>query len=354
MKTNKTKATLVLLILFIAFLFLPASGDSVDELVSDLTNSSKDVRIKAVRLLEETKDPASVKALFVAMMDEDVDVQSTAVRSLAHFIPPYKPSFSAPSPKLKNGAMNAKSEAAKNAAVATLKKLENDKALHAIITASTNSQVDVRLAAVSLLGMIRNPRAVDALITALTDSDRLVRIAAIKISSSIKDVRTNKAFLAALADNDEDIQRVAYYMVKTIKDAQVENLVIEAMKEAVIKCLGGRDHYCSERELTGMIANFVYLGRPETIPFLIHVLSQKGSNNIKFALPLIPPAAAGKVYPRPRAPKMTEGFDIAQLYLNCGQKELNLAAKVWADKNGIPIQQIQTPGGPPVLWGSNR
>jgi hypothetical protein len=65
---------------------------------------------------------------------------------------------------------------------------------------------------------------------------------------------------------------------------------------------------------------FISLGRQDIIPDLIRVLNNKGTKNT------------------------------AEIYLNCGNSQLEAAAMTWAKRHGYHITSL--PGSGPVKWGN--
>jgi len=220
-----------------------------------------------------------------------------------------------------------------------------------------------RVCAADYLGSIREGMAVGPLITLLKDMDISVRRSAAHALVKIKDPRALPALVACLQyDNDQSKIAIARAlgmlgdpkvlphlvplltnwsineeMAKILTQLKWEPRTIEekihlaVAQRKTIELMGSwpetkkillKDMDANDRsKVRNAFFAFNIIGNEEVIPQLIEKLNKKGS------------------------------IALAQLYLNCGNKKLEEAARMWAkQRNCIILPALGTISGPPH-WG---
>ena len=219
----------------------------------------------------------------------------------------------------------------------------------------------VRRYAAEALGNIEDARKVEPLIAALKDKDSFVRWKAVEALWDIKDARAVEPLIAALKDKDKNVRCGAAYALGETGDKRAFNPLVENLcdwysndsaasalsklgwipksdMDIIHFCVGLRDgkklkenwnttqsvllkDVKSNNYLTieNAVYAFVAIGKSEIIPVLIETLNTAGSKTM------------------------------AEVYLNCGNKELDSAARGWASRHGYPISI--SPGSASLSWG---
>jgi HEAT repeat protein len=182
-----------------------------------------------------------------------------------------------------------------------------------LIGALKDTDQYVRYAATGELGAIKDPLAVEPLITALQeDPESNVRQNAAWALSNIEDPRVVEPIIAALKDKDLFVQWVVAQKVAKMNNPRAANALMAALRERNFPVIVGAESF------------FIKRGEPGSEDALIEAL-QSGIIG---------------------TPKMAQDF------LYCGNKKLEVAAREWAASHNSSI--TPTSNGKSVMWGSAR
>ena len=194
---------------------------------------------------------------------------------------------------------------------------------------------NVRAYTAKALVGIKDARAVEPLIAALKDNDReddfhQVRLSVADALGEIGDKRAINPLIENLTDRDSN-ERVAKILSnmgwkpQTDRD-RIHLLVVQhkgeelkkdwnLTKDVLLKDVVSHYSWTIENALYAFIA----IGKREIIPVLIETLNRAGN------------------------------VTMAEAYLNCGNGELDSAAREWASKHGYRIERV--PGSASLSWG---
>jgi hypothetical protein len=167
---------------------------------------------------------------------------------------------------------------------------------------------DVRLSAIETLSKLDEPEAKIALISALKNKDSAVRAKAAEGLGCWIDDRALAALPAVMKDKNKDVRRSAAWSLSifAIGGTSQANATAQQIKSAsaiLDKALKAKDYPA----IAGAIVYFIYEGRNGTEPILISALNACGTK------------------------------EMAELYLNCGNKKLEAAGKKWAQTHHFTI-----------------
>ncbi len=213
-------------------------------------------------------------------------------------------------------------------------KTADSNSVESLIAALKDDNKYVRSNAAEALGKIGDIRAVEPIISALKDNDDFVRRSSVVALVKIGDQRAVPALVTSLKDWDfgkkvaialqkkfgwqpQNVGDKVHYAI-AMRDKSVLIGIWEQMKGVLLEDVLSNEYIVIENALYAFIA----LGREEIIPDLIKTLNSKGNKTM------------------------------AEAYLNCGQKELDSAARAWSASHGYYIT-VGT-GTAPVGWGEWR
>lgn len=191
-------------------------AEDIDKLILKLQHNDLKVRILAIEELGRIRDDESVRALMsvIENQDEDWKIQIRAIKLLAEIKSPRSVDllirvlddsfFTHDCPALKW-----------NAAIALGNFKDYAKVGDVLIDALNDKTLYVREAAIQSLGKIGDKRAVYYLISALNDKSFAIRIRAIKALGEIGD-ESVVPFLKRALDNDAD-PHIRYEAVKALR-----------------------------------------------------------------------------------------------------------------------------------------
>ncbi|ODS30640.1 MAG: heat repeat-containing PBS lyase [Candidatus Scalindua rubra] len=331
-------------------------GDSraVEPLIAALKDENYGVRARAAKALGNIGDSQAVEPLTVALKDDDWFVRSQAAEALGNIGDrrAVEPLITA----LKDDDNFVRKETA-----IALAKIGDSRAVEPLIAVLKDDNVYVRSESLRALAKIGDSRAVEPLIAALNDTDRYVQMK--KITSledlivvrngdgkdddrnirmevvrvvvralvRIGDKRVIAALVQALRDwyaggviasaleklnwQPQSIENKVHYLVAK-RDRYKLMQMWDRSKQILLKDIESNEYKVIENSLYA----FIGIGKKEIIKDLITTLNREGTKTM------------------------------AEAYLNCGNKELDDAARDWARRHGYSIST--GPGAHPVGWGS--
>lgn len=204
-------------------------------------------------------------------------------------------------------------------------------AVEPLIAALKDQYSDVREGAAIALGKIKDARAVEPLIAALTDEDSGVRNNTAFALGGIGDKRAIEPLVGNLTDWASNVNE-AYALFelgwKPQSDTNKIHLLVaqrngeelrqkwDCTKSILLKDVESGN----PRAVSYALYAFIGIGNKKIIPVLIEKLNTRGTK------------------------------DMAEAYLNCGDEELEKAAKEWASSHGYTISSGVN-GNAPVGWG---
>lgn len=174
---------------------------------------SKDAMLKAtaINALGQIGDPAAAESLFSAARDEDSGVRDAALDSLAL--------LGISVERLRLDAASANPQA-RLAAVGTLSRLADRKAVPVIVALMKDTEWRVRAESARALGEFADKQAIDSLITALNDLSIEVRIQSALALGRIKDSRAVAALTSSMNDRDARVSLAAAESLARMQNQQ--------------------------------------------------------------------------------------------------------------------------------------
>ena len=312
----------------------PTLGATVTELIVALGGSDAELRLEAAQRLGSLGDPAAVRPLAAAAVQEDQDVAMAAIPALAAIGGEEATDAlialtgSIPEDDDYDGedrfvaAIEGLGVVRGAAAVARLLALKVDEAVEgaawlavdailermtaadvaAIAAALEDGDTALRLEAIDCLGAIGGPGAAEALIGQVASKDEEVRIAAIEALGEAGDRMATATLVKALKDKD------LYYAASAA--------LVEIYRDDAAPLL----KYLKAKSTVKVYFALIRIGQDDTEDALVTALQKYGTK------------------------------DMAVDYLNCGNAKLEKAARRWAAAHGYTV--ITLPGGASVTWGS--
>jgi HEAT repeat protein len=208
------------------------------QLVKALTgNRNPDIRYGASFALREIKDKSAVPALIKALEDKDWGVRKYAMDSLVKMrIEPLDPMIRVllkdRDPKMRVGAAQVLGKIAVKMKVAyVFGKLDESKAVTALIKALADRKAEVRRNVILALANIKEKRVISALTKALEDSNASVRRNAILALANIKEKRVDTALMKELKDRNPKIRWEAVSALVKIKGIRSIPVLIKTMRD---------------------------------------------------------------------------------------------------------------------------
>jgi HEAT repeat protein len=308
---------------------------AVPPLIDSLTDESSFVRQKAAESLGALGDESSLESLRQALKDNNSSVRKEAAKALAKM--DWEPSASDLDDRITYLISNEKWD--------ELIKLGTP-AVNQLIDALEDDDETVRGKSASILGEIKDPAAIEALIEALRDDDTGVRAEA---SLALEHMGTPSVQPLIRSLEDEALRKTSIVILGKIGDERAvapiikklnnRNLNVEAAealtalgwtpasqrervlwwvstrnakslgenwnrtKDILLKEIESPDYFAVENALFA----FNFIGKKEIVPLLVEKLNARGTETM------------------------------AEAYLNCGKRELEEAARNWAEKRGYKI-----------------
>ncbi|MCI0487977.1 MAG: HEAT repeat domain-containing protein, partial [Blastocatellia bacterium] len=193
---------------------------AVESLSNAAGATEKEVRAAAVASLGLIGDPLATDALFRAAKDEDPDVRAAAVASLALLGIAVERLAS----DLSHSGWQVRA-----AAVSTLARLGDPRAVPAVVAALKDNDERVRAEAAGALGSLADASAINPLIAALKDPAAEVRIQATMSLGRFKAESTVGPLTALLNDRDPRVSLAAAESLARMQDARATRVLIEAL-----------------------------------------------------------------------------------------------------------------------------
>lgn len=299
---------------------------AVPVLTELMNNSEADpfVRFKTADALAQIGDERALPPLIASLTDKNDIVQRASVKALGllkdhRAVSPLIEAF-------KNDDFKAHREAAQ-----VMGSFGNPIAVEPLIARLDDERLWVRLDIAKALGELRDPRAVDPLIKALDDKEPKMRAMSAYALGLIGDSRAGsflashlydwhaKSEIAKALDNigwqaKSDRDRILYYAAQKKSDELIKQW--ETTKTVLMAEISSGKY----QRIENAIYIFMAIGKKEIIPDLVNKLHTQGDKTM------------------------------AEAYLNCGQHNLENAAKQWALNHGYTVQTGR--GAAPVGWGS--
>jgi len=182
-------------------------------------------------------------------------------------------------------------------------------------------------------------RAVEPLIVALKDEDGYVRSMAARALGEIKDVRAVEPLIVALKDKDGFLRRWAAEALGKIKDVRAVEPLILAMKD---------ENLFVRRKAAEALGKITIVG---TIEPLSAALKVKNLEVIAEAyIFFIQRGESGTEVLLIEALNKYGSKEMAEDFVNCGNRQLEVAGRKWANERNYTIIQLSV-GGDSPRWG---
>lgn len=235
---------------------------------------------------------------------------------------------------LKSENKEARKEAANSLAWIT-----DSKAVEPLIGALKDVDEEVRIEAAFALGKIGDIRAVEPLIEALIDEP--VKQSAANALGDIGDIQAINPLIEALKDKDSYVQSAAETALRKICDKNDSQSI-----EPLILALHDKDKYVQ----TTCADILVSIGQPslDTI-----VVALKSDESIRYIITRILIRIGNSSAEEALIDTLKENGtkELAELFLNSGNGQLQDAASSWAKDNGYDTTVWPGVGG--ISWGDN-
>ncbi len=315
-------------------------GPSVDPLIGALRHRDPSVRKDAAWALGSIKDLRAITPLIATLKDADADVQRTASDAVAAFgelaVDPLIEDLRSPRPSDRASViaayyagralgmiggpavepmtrlLNDPRPFVRHVAARELGTTKDPRAVDALVATVADAEQSVRLEATRALESIGSAarsstekvvrertliRAVDGLLIGLQDPDSVVRASAANALGELGNTRAVRPLLQAIRDGEPAVRWKAAWALENISDpAGTEEQRLA--RRAVDEFLAGVDLRVVAKDYKRIIAE----GKKETVGLLILALERYGT--------------AG----------------MAEDLLNCGNEELEVAARSWAKR----------------------
>jgi HEAT repeat protein len=196
-----------------------------------------------------------------------------------------------------------------------------------------------RMAAARILGQIGDRRAVEPLVTALEDEDEWVRVRAAEALAEFGDTRAVDTLIAALGHEHTSVRESAAEGLGKIGDAHAV--------DALVAALGDDDPHVRR-----IVARTLQrIGSPGTDPLIAALKEERldvvAQAYLFFLMRGVPGTEATLIKALERYGTKEMALDL----LNCGNDQLEDAARAWATRHGYEI--VVTPGSGGVSWGGS-
>lgn len=343
--------------------------DPVQDQIAHLKNQNPEVRLYAAIELGKLGDVRAVEPLIAALSDQDMNVRESAIEALGNLgkaaVVPLIARLQDYDAGVRSGASDA------------LVKV-GEPAIEPLIACLKDNDADVRRRAAIALSKLGDVRAVAPLIACLKDNDADMR-------SGVSDALVKmgepaiEPLIACLKDNDADVRGRASDALITLDELSVKPLIIslkdpdESFRESVFELLSELG------DLHGTL-----LGHPLILPVLdepldaemvhfwidhkdrINLLSNwemtkhvllsdlQSGNQPKIEKALYTFVSLGNQEIIPQLISVLNAQNdrgIAEMYLNCGNDELNKAAHTWVSTHGYLILTLPSGNGDHASWG---
>jgi HEAT repeat protein len=281
----------------------------VNGLVAGARKFDAETRMKIVSLLDEMNDIRAIAPLTGMLGDQDESVWKAAENSI-------KNKYGKDGVLGLVAALKNPDAAVRKRAVIVLADLSSSEAFkalsgsifEALAGALSDKDRNVRLEALDLLTVMNDPRCNDAIMAALKDPDAEIRELSVSNLADLDDPRVIGALVGMLRDKAENVWKAAVDTLLYCGDEGEQKLIASLGAENIGLLYNNHDY-------------FIRLGISGSEAVLIKALNKYNSKNMAID------------------------------FLNCGNSELDKAARAWASRRGYRVVQTGTGGGGPV-WGS--
>jgi len=325
----------------------------VDRLIVTLKNANEKVRNRSALALGQLRDPRSVEPLTRALTDQDWVVRKSAAEALGNIGDP-----SSVTPLI--GALKDSDEV-RQAAASGLGKMRDPRAVEPLIEALKSWNEGVKRVAAGALGNLNDSRALAFLIETLKNPLIQERRLAAEGLGNARDHRAVEALVGALADPDAEVRRRAAWALRDAKDPRATARLVGALrdwhaKSSAASALSEQAWTpATEIDKTHLLAaqkNWYELRQAwgATAQVLYEDLQSKEFHVVENAIcTLIGIGKEECIEELVRRLPLIDSKEVAEVYLNCGNSRLKVAAEEWAKERGYQI--FQREGGTAVTWG---
>jgi len=274
---------------------------AIQHLFPLLKSENSDIRQRAAYILGSIREPIAIDPLICALEDPAYLVRAEAGRALS------KIGASAVEPLI--AVLQNNNSHGRGSAAAALGRIKDERAVGPLVTALKDRDSELRSQAATALSNIGRP-AVDPLLAALQSGEGELRTMAADSLGKIRDPRAAGPLIAALKDEDRKFRKRAARALRQFDDdpRTVESL-ITALKDKDLAVIAGAYGFYLRRAF------------PSTKDILIEALNSFGDASM------------------------------ADDLLNCGNKKLEGAARVWASNHGYKIMPFHG-SRDPLRWGN--
>lgn len=310
------------------------------ELVTLLEDSHAGVRGAAAAALAGAENRTCVISLMHALEDTHENVREAAARSLgrigdgraADALIAVLHRKDAPQPTHSGGLQGIETHGDRCAAAEALGKLRDARAVNALGQNLGRTGLDAAKACARALAQIGGDQVTLALQAALTDKNRQKRRLAAEALGCLGDKAAIPHLVLALSDSGEGASAAVALLAlgwRPKTDGDVVRLLIAERRKDMLLAIWpdtkkvllvdarSQDVACARNAACALIS----LGQQEVLPQLVEMLGQRRS------------------------------VDLAEIYLNCGRRELEEAAQEWCTIHGYSIQKRLDFEGS-TRWGS--
>lgn len=313
----------------------PTIVPTVPELIAALSDPDAAVRLDAAQQLGARGDARAVPALAVAADDVDYDVSRAALDALATIggaaAEEALLGLAVDPPKWNDSVGQAWFEAV---VIALGKVAKSPEAITRLVELAAGDDFeigDATDAAGDALDALGNA-ALPGLLAVLEGSDTGAQLEAIARLGPIGGTEAVAALEGLLGSEDMDIQAAAIEALGRAGDPSVA--------AALVKALGTAS---TRGEAT---SSLIALFSDDATPLLKYL---KSKDTVAVYRPLIRIGQEGTEAALVTALTKFGTKSMAEAYLNCGNDDLEKAARAWAKKHGYTV--VTLPGGGEVTWG---
>ena len=316
-----------------------ADPRAVEPLINTLKDEDLYVRKAAAQALGNTADPRAVEPLINTLKDEDLSVREAAADALIMLGEP---------------------------AVKALGNIGDPLAVDLLIAFLEDDRWSVRKAAAEALGVIGDPQAVEPLIAALKDAVDFYETEAVAHAlGTIGDPRAVESLITTLQGNSEHERQAAAEALGAIGEPALEPLltVLENSYSSseILAAAQALGIIGDPRAIKPLIGKLEYKD-PQDRKIVISALARIGRDHPSMLLPYLKDESTVRVYlvlivlgdPETESALIealnAHGTDRMALdYIQCGNNNLETAAREWTSKRGYGLTGTAGP-----KWGSER
>jgi HEAT repeat protein len=274
---------------------------AVAPLVAAMASPDSSVRVIAASGLGLFDDPRAVDALVAALSDPNDGVRGNAINGLG-----LTRSRRAVGPLI--AALASPDSGTRGSAASGLGMIKDPRAIEPLLAALSHETTAARSWMAQALGEFNDPRAVDPLLTALNDPDWTVKKNVAMALAKLKTPRLVNRMLDEIKEPNDGSRANAALVLNYINDARATGALTAASNDTVV--------------VAAAYERFIKQGKPGSEAKLIEALQRFGDK------------------------------EMAEDYLNCGNKALAAAASRWATGHGLHVATGAAKSAP--VWGDGR